>query len=229
MVRLITKNAPDCGPSCASRNITAITKAVEKCCQAIRKQRFHNPLPITARRSIKPQKGELCGALFPPPSGKTMNVSGFAKLAMACAVVEVSIDLSECIPKVRGVWLGVDGGRIISVNRAKRNLTRSVVQALGWAFTECIEYTNGALPENQYANFTIPSPADIPPINIGFFSHDTEMKGIGELPFACVPAAFLQAVSQAMDHSFKSIPLKRKEIWEMIRIRNNEPQTQASK
>jgi CO/xanthine dehydrogenase Mo-binding subunit len=229
MVRVVTENAPDCGPSCASRNITVISKTVENCCQAIRKQRFHTPLPITVRRFIKPQKGELCASFFPPPSGKIMDVSGFSKLAMACAVVEVSIELSECVPKVRGVWLGIDGGKIISVNRAKRSLARSAVQALGWAFTECIEYTNGFLPENQYANFTIPSPADIPPVNIDFFSHDVEAKGIGELPFTCVPAAFLQAVSQAMDHSFKSIPLKRKEIWEIVRIRNYETQAQVSK
>jgi len=228
-VRLITENAPDCGPSCNSRNITSITKAVEKCCQTIRKQRFHNPLPITVRRSIKPQKGELCGGRFAPLPGKTMDISGFSKLGTACAVVEVSIDLSECIPKIRGVWLGVDGGKIISINRAKRSLTRSVIQALGWAFTECIEYTEGVISNSQYENFSIPSPVDIPAINIDFFPQDTEAKGIGELPFTCIPAAFLQAVSQAMDHSFKSIPLKRKEIWEMVRVRNNETHTMVSK
>ena len=225
MVKIISPNAADCGPSCASRNITILTKAVEKCCQTIRKQRFHNPLPITVRRSVKQAKGDLCGGAFTAPLGKEMDISGFSKMGMACAVVEVSIDLSECIPKIRGVWLGIDGGKIISINRAKRSLTRSAVQALGWAFTECIEYTDGALPRSQYANFTIPSPIDIPPINIEFFSQDTDTKGIGELPFTCIPAAFLQAVSQAMDHSFKSIPLKRKEIWEMVRIRNNEMQT----
>jgi CO/xanthine dehydrogenase Mo-binding subunit len=229
VVQVIGTGAPDCGPSCASRNITAVTKAVERCCYAIRRQRFHNPLPITVRRSIKPQKGELCEGLFPPHPGKSMDISGFSKLGTACAVVEVSIDLSECIPKIRGVWLGVDGGKIISINRAKRSLTRSIVQALGWAFTECIEYANGILPRNQYANFTIPSPVDVPPINIDFFSQGTEVKGIGELPFTCIPAAFLQAVSQAMDHSFKSIPIKRKEIWEMVRLKNNETQVQVSK
>jgi hypothetical protein len=49
-----------------------------------------------------------------------------------------------------------------------------------------------------------------------------DTKGIGELPFTCIPAAFLQAVSQAMDYCFKSVPLKRKEIWEMIRLRKIE-------
>ena len=222
-IRIITKNSPDSGPSCASRNITTLTKLVEKCCQAIQKQRSKSPLPLTVSRSIKPQNGAFLNGLFPPPAGKTMDISGFLKPAGACAVVEVSIDIVECIPKIRGIWLGVAGGKIISVNRAKRSLVRGAVQSLGWVFTECIEYINGVLPENQYQNFLIPSPADIPPIQISFLEENSsETKGIGELPFTCIPAAFLQAVSQAMDFSFQSIPLKRNDIWEMIRLKNLE-------
>jgi len=228
MVRIITTRAPDCGPSCASRNITAITKMVEKCCLAIRKQRFHDPLPITVRRSVKPQSGSLCDDRFLPPNGKVMDINGFSKLGTAAAVVEVMIDLAECIPKVRGVWIAIDGGKIISKNRSKRCVMRHSIQALGWAFAENIEYVNGIIPENQFNNYAIPSPAEIPPIQIDFLpSTLTEPKGIGELPFTCIPAAFLQAVSQAMDYSFKSIPLKRNEIWDMIRVRNTEaPQRQ---
>jgi CO/xanthine dehydrogenase Mo-binding subunit len=230
MVRIISSNAPDCGPSCASRNITAITKLVEKCCLAIRKQRFHDPLPITVRRSVKPQNGTLMRGQLTPAEGKNFDINGFSKLGLACAVVEVSIDLVECTPVIRGVWLGVDGGKIISPNRAKRSLTRSSTQALGWAFTENIEYINGAIPQDQYNNFTIFSPVEIPPIHIDFFSEDlNEAKGISELPFTCIPAAFLQAVSQAIDHSFKSIPLKRKDIWEILRAKNLDTGAQGAR
>jgi len=218
MVRIVSVNSPDCGPSCASRNITILTKLVEKCCLAIRKQRFHDPLPITVRRSVKPQPGSLWGGRI-----QVKDASGFAKQGIAAAVVEVSIDLIDCIPVVRGVWLCVDGGKIISKNRAKRALGRAAAQSLGWAFTEIIEYINGVLPRSQYDNFTIFSPMQIPPIHIEFFnSQSADPKGIGDVAFTCIPAAFHQAVSQALDHSFKSIPLKRKEIWEMIRARNIE-------
>ena len=217
MVSVISDGAPDSGPSCASRNITAITKLVEKCCVAISKQRFHDPLPITVRRSVKPQSGSLRY-----DNWKVMDTNGFIKPGLAAAVVEVSIDLFDCAPRIRGIWLAVDGGKIISNHRAKRNLTRAVTQALGWTFTEDIEYENGILPENQYNNFATFSLLDTPPIQIEFLSTDVnEPKGIGELPFSCVPAAFMQAVSQAMDHCFKSIPLKRNEIWEILRERND--------
>jgi CO/xanthine dehydrogenase Mo-binding subunit len=230
MVRLVTVKAPDCGPSCSSRNITAITKLVEKCCQAIRKQRFHDPLPITVRRSIKPHSGALCSGRFLPAEGKVMDISGFSKPGMAAAVVEVAVDLIECIPKIRGVWLAIDGGKIISQNRARRSLNRGTVQALGWTFAENIVFENGALPKIQYNNYAIPSPANIPPIYIDFISGgSSEPRGIGELPFTCIPAAFLQAVSQAMDQCYKTIPLDRKEIWDMVRLRNVETPAQGLK
>jgi len=217
MVRIISLNSPDCGPSCASRNITVVTKLVEKCCHEIRKQRFHNPLPITVRRSIKPKNGSLRGFFHPPP-GKLMDTSVFSRPAVACAVVEVSIDPAECRPKIRGVWAAIDGGKIISANRAKRNLVRASTQALGWAFSEKIEYINGTLPQEQYLNFSIIPPAEIPQIEIDFLHPERgSPKGVGELPFTCIPAAFMQAVSQAMDHSFNSIPLKKNEIWEIIK------------
>jgi CO/xanthine dehydrogenase Mo-binding subunit len=100
------------------------------------------------------------------------------------------------------------------------------VQALGWSFTEYIEYENGVLPKNQYDNFAILPPADIPTVNIEFLPDSDDPKGIGELPYTCIPAAFIQAVSQAMDYSFKSIPLKRKEIWEMVRLKKLETPAQ---
>jgi len=224
-VRIVSSNAADCGPSCASRNITTITKLVEKCCLAIRKQRFHDPLPITVRRSIKPQSGSLRSGRITPSDGKVFDSSSFSKPGMAAAVVEVTVDLVECIPKVRGVWMTVDGGKVISANRAKRSLTRGAAQALGWAFTENIEYIDGVLPASQYDNFTIFAPVEIPPIDIEFLSGDSDdPKGVGDLPFTCIPSAFMQAVSQAMDHCFKNIPLKKKEIWEMVRLRNDKTQ-----
>ncbi|MCL2214225.1 MAG: molybdopterin-dependent oxidoreductase [Treponema sp.] len=212
MVRIVSADSPDCGPSCSSRNITLITKLVEKCCLAIRKQRFRDPLPITVRRSAKPAEGTLRNG-----SWKVKDITSLARPGLAAAVVEVSIDLVECLPVIRGVWLAVDCGKIISANRAKRNLTRSITQALGWAFTENIEYKDGVIPKIQYDNFSIYPQHESHPIHVEFFPGDkSEPKGAGELPFTCIPAAFMQAVSQAMDHDFNSIPLKKKDIWEMI-------------
>jgi CO/xanthine dehydrogenase Mo-binding subunit len=110
--------------------------------------------------------------------------------------------------------MSVDGGKIIAEDRARKSLKESAVQALGWAYQEHINYVNGIIPMDQYDNFNIPNPSEIPPIGIEFITNgQNESKGIGDLPFTCIPAAYLQAVSQAMDYHFQSIPLKALDIW----------------
>jgi CO/xanthine dehydrogenase Mo-binding subunit len=223
-VRILNSpGAPDAGPACASRNITVLTRLMEKCCVAVRKQRFRDPLPITVRRQIKPQVIPLLQGRFPPPEGKLMDASGFVKPGLAAAVVEVEIDSVEYVPKIRGVWLAVNGGKILFEDRARRSLKIAAVEALGWSFGEQAEYVEGAISRSQFEQYQIPAPGDIPPVHIDFIWNDSgEPKGIGELPFTCVPAAYLQAVSQAMDHHFQSIPLGRDDIWEAGKLKKME-------
>ena len=207
MVRInYSAGYPDSGPSTVSRNITVLTTLVEQACLAIRKQRFRDPLPIAVRKAIRQSKKPILDI--------DMDLSGFTRPGWGSAVVEVTIDPIEYIPNIRSVWMGVNGGKIISEDNARRSLKSAVVQALGWAYREKINYIHGAIPADQFENFDIPGPSEIPPINIEFIRNGSEEpRGIGDLPFTCVPAAYLQAVSQAMDHHFQSIPLKSQDIW----------------
>jgi CO/xanthine dehydrogenase Mo-binding subunit len=209
-VRVVSDNtttSPDSGPATLSRNITLITRLVERCCAAIRKQRFRDPLPITVVRSYHPGK-------MPNWEGKPMDHNGLSHLGWGAAAVEVEIDPIEYIPRIRGAWLCVDGGRILSEPKARRSLTSTVIQALGWASREHIQYENGIIPLKQIHGYNIPVLQDIPPIHIDFIWNDVVTpKGIEELPFSCVPAAYVQAVSQALDHNFEKIPLDATDIW----------------
>jgi CO/xanthine dehydrogenase Mo-binding subunit len=96
----------------------------------------------------------------------------------------------------------------------------SVIHALGWASREKIAYAEGQIPDRQFEHYNIPSPRDIPPIHIDFIWNDTaHPKGIGELPFNCVPAAFVQAVSQAADYPFRRVPLTARDIWDAEKLK----------
>ncbi|QQO08052.1 xanthine dehydrogenase family protein molybdopterin-binding subunit [Breznakiella homolactica] len=207
-----TDKVPDSGPSCLSRNITVVTKLIERACSAIRKQRFRDPLPITVKRSYKPAKG-ISWANTP------IDQNALTHLSWAAGVVEVEIDPIELTPKVRGVWMAVDGGKILSEQRARSSLNFSISQALGWASRERLSYEDGVIPENGMLLYNIPASQDLPPIHIDFAWNDTvNPRGIGELAFSCIPAAYAQAVSQAADYSFESIPITAKDVWEVKKI-----------
>jgi CO/xanthine dehydrogenase Mo-binding subunit len=225
-VRILSGNtscSPDSGPASLSRNVTTVTKLVERCCLAIRKQHFRDPLPITVRRACRPLKNSGLEETFPVPRGRLFDAASLSLPGWGAAVVEVEIDPAEYAPRIRGAWLGIDGGKILSETRARRCLKASVVQALGWASRERLEYTEGRIDREQIDAYDIPHPRDTPPIHIDFLWNDTgDPKGIGELPFGCIPAAYVQAVSQAMDHPFETIPLGAAEVWEAKKLQKPE-------
>jgi len=202
----------DTGPLTMSRAITVVTRLVEQACVAISKKRFRDPLPINVRKTIRPQKNPAWDECFSSPQAPDSN--GFAHPGWASAIVEVEIDPIEYLSRIRGVWMGVDGGSIISTDRACKSLKESAVQALGWVYREQVKYINGVIPASQQDNFEIPATMEIPSINIEFIRNEhSGPKGIGDLPYTCIPAAYMQAVSQAMDSYFQSIPLKDLDIW----------------
>ena len=219
---------PDSGPSISSRSVTVVAKLVEQACLSVQKRRFRDPLPITVRKTARLQKDAAGEKILSPPKGLRGNAlqdfSVLARPGRAAAVVEVEIDPVEFIPRIRGIWMSVDGGKIICEERARRKLNVSAIQALGWIYRERISYTNGCIPADQFEGFDIFAAAEMPVINIDFVQNDSassggknggsnDPKGIGDLPFACIPAAYYQAVSQAADDEFNSIPLRKREMW----------------
>jgi len=156
---------------------------------------------------------------FPAP----VDPESFSHSGSGSAVVEIEINPVSLAPFVRGIWLVVDGGKIESEDRASRVLRTGIVQALGWACREKIFYKDGKIPQNCFRCYDLPSPEQIPRITIEFFRNDAkDPKSTGELPFCCVPAAYVQAVSQAMDHHFMSIPLRTEDIWEAWKEKQTE-------
>jgi CO/xanthine dehydrogenase Mo-binding subunit len=207
---------PDSGPDTLSRDMTVLTRLVEGACGNIKKQRFRDPLPITVRRSYRPARAQSWdGRLFDPQA--------FSQLGWGAAVVEVEIYPLDYTPKIRGVWLGVDAGKTQLETRARRSLKFSTIQALGWASQEQLSYVEGQIPLRHVYDYDIPALTDIPPVHIDFAWSDTSShRGVGELPFSCVPAAYVQAVSQAMDHPFEKIPLTARDIWETLAQKRQE-------
>jgi CO/xanthine dehydrogenase Mo-binding subunit len=202
---------PDSGPLTLSRKIAVLTRLVEQGCREISRKRSRGTLPLSIRKTVHPQNNPVWDEFYSPQSP---DYNAFARPGWASAIVEIEIDPIDFLPWIRGVWMSVDGGKIIAEDRARKSLKESAVQALGWAYREQISYVNGIIPPDQYDNFIIPDPAEIPPIGIDFIINgQNESKGIGDLPFTCIPAAYLQAVSQAMDYHFQSVPLKALDLW----------------
>jgi CO/xanthine dehydrogenase Mo-binding subunit len=116
--------------------------------------------------------------------------------------------------------MSLDGGKILSQRKAWQSVRFSVIQALGWASRERLSYEEGSIPAGQFPVYDLPNLQEIPPINIDFiWNNAAPPKGIGDVPFNCVPAAFVQAVSQAVDHPFERLPVTARDIWDTGKFR----------
>jgi CO/xanthine dehydrogenase Mo-binding subunit len=197
----------DSGPLCGT---AAIADLIIQACRDIQKRRLIEPLPITSTVTQK-QK---------PPSTKDGKSNAFDSLSFGVAVVEVEIDTITYIPLIRGISLSIEGGHVFSEKQMQNLLKMSSIHALGWASREYLRYIEGKIPDELLYRYAIAAPDEIPPIQIQFLKNDeAPPKDIGNLPFSTIPAAYVQAVSQAMDYPFDSIPLTVQDIWEAALIK----------
>jgi len=110
----------------------------------------------------------------------------------------------------------VDAGRIVDRTLALSALRSSIISALnlctGADFKP--EEAGGA----QYLRDRIMSLSEIPFIGIEFIDSEktTIPRGLGELPFITIPAAFYSALTQALGIEPRQLPLRGGEILRLL-------------
>lgn len=196
-----TDKVPDSGPSTLSRNIAAVTSLIEKCVAEIQRKRFRSPLPILARKRQRPARrgGAAEGSGSAP----------FQNHGWAGAVVEAEVDEASLEIKPLRAWICVDGGTIASEPRARAAIEAGVAAALGWAQAERLAFFEGAVEEESFFRYRPMPLSEMPPVVVEFLASadSAPRKGIGELPYHCVPAAFAQALAQATGRDLQGLPL----------------------
>ena len=202
-----TSEVPDSGPSMLSRNVAVVNRLIERSCVAIRSRRFRSPLPI-ASRAVHRSRNTLRW------EGGTVRGYPFESLSCCGAVVELELNPWSLEPCILGVWLCVDGGKIASERFARGTLASSTLAALGHCVREYLPLEDGRVPADGYRGYGLLSLAEAPPIEIEFLPwNDTDaLKGIGELPYLCVPAAFAAAAAQASDSGGNRLPFDSEEF-----------------
>jgi CO/xanthine dehydrogenase Mo-binding subunit len=199
---LYTEGGKDGGPPMFSRRITIMTKLLADCCELLKKKRFRSPLPLSVSKTWSLPSSYAW-------DDKTFIGEPFIELAWAAAVVELRVDTLTFNPEIEGIWMAVDGGKILSKTGALTSLETSINDAIGWTIFEHISYLSGAIPRRQFTLYKIPNTRDVPTPEIIFFEDGTKgpVKGIGELSHACIPAALSNALGQAVGLPFSGIPV----------------------
>ena len=182
-------------PEDSYSSISIMNELVKKCCTDIQKKRFHQPLPITAKRGgtltqkTKWDKDKFCGTPFYTTSFIT-------------TVVEVELDTYTYNEKIKGIWVTVDCGELFDEAAALRTIRLEIQQEL----TMLVK------------GKTVSCDA----ININFIQSENRSGQVGGLIHNSLPAAFSSALSLALTTQLTEIPCTEDLLFQLIRDRTKE-------
>lgn len=199
---------PDSGPSLLSRNVTIITRLIERCCQTIQKKRFRNPLPIEVKRSYRATSKTKWNE-------ESFTGRPFSSLSWGSMVVEVEVDPIYLEVKLRGIWMVVDCGTVYNKMWVEKVLSAETMHVLDWVTSRPI------IPDQPWwinRSFDIGNFTRLPVLSIDFITGAKrgEAGGIGELPANLLPAAYISAVSQATGYYIDTLPLYPARLHDFI-------------
>ncbi|MBO6131832.1 MAG: xanthine dehydrogenase family protein [Treponema sp.] len=178
-------------PETVYSNISVMTQLLRKCCETIKTKlsRKKNEFPFTVQKSVTSSLKKLWN---------TNSFSGqpFHSTSFAAAILELELDPCTFREKIKKIQVFVDGGKILNPVAAQSSVRLGIQRILtSLVAREKLDY-------------------EIQDIEISFLESEEAPMQIGENVFHIIPAAYTQALSQALDHTVSSLPLSIESIFE---------------
>ena len=126
----------------------------------------------------------------------TFTGTPFYTVSWGACVVEIEIDPILYKINIRGIWITINAGEIISRKQAELSVKKAV------------EIILPQLMENTYIKSDC--------VHVSFIENDEEPRQIGEIVYNLLPSAFATAVSHAMGKAVTSLPITNGYIYGML-------------
>ncbi len=231
-----TTEVPNSGPTVASRTVMVVGKLVESAARGIQQT-----LRLAGMLGDQYSADEFCAACqdyvaangplrswsqYEPPPGifwddQAYRGEAYAAYSWAVYVAEVAVDLTTYSVSVNDFVALQEVGRVLHPVLAIGQIVGGVAQGIGFALYEKVIWQQGRMQNSQMTNYIMPTSIDLPPIRV-FFEELGNVhgafgaKGIGELPMDGPAPAILNAVEDALEIRFDSIPLMPEDIFEAV-------------
>ena len=123
---------------------------------------------------------------------------GFEKGSYVAAAAEISIEAKTGRVKIERVVEGFECGAIVNRLHLHNQVEGAVVQAIGGALFEQIEFRNGQILNGKFARYRVPRFSDMPAIEIVLLDRkDLPSAGAGETPIVGLAPAVGNAIFNA--------------------------------
>jgi CO/xanthine dehydrogenase Mo-binding subunit len=210
----------------ASELLNVVTEDWEYIDGMMRLNEFEIKTDKVAREIHFSPPHELCMVVYfyEPPSqfqdkGFKGNVS--ANYAFASQAIEVEVDTVTGNVKVLNAHVAQDVGRVLNPLGLQGQIEGGIATGIGYALTEEMIYEEGVLKNPSFHGYKILTTTDMPSVN--FYPIETfdeagpyGAKGASEAPLIPTAAAIANAVSNALDIRFYSLPITAEKVLKAL-------------
>jgi CO/xanthine dehydrogenase Mo-binding subunit len=133
--------------------------------------------------------------------------AGFEKGSYVAACVEVTTDPKTGFT-ITDFHMAYECGAILNPSNLRAQVEGSIIQGLGGALMEKLDFENGRLTNGTFAQYKMPRFRDVPPITITLLDRkDLTPVGAGETPIVVVAPAIASAVAALTKQPQRALPL----------------------
>lgn len=133
---------------------------------------------------------------------------GFEKGGYIATCAEVSVDQRSGKVKLERIVEAFECGAIVNPLHLENQIEGAIVQAIGGALFESIQFANGSILNPRFKNYRVPRFSDVPPIEVVLVNRkDLPSAGAGETPIVGLAPAVSNAVFAATGKRLRSLPL----------------------
>jgi isoquinoline 1-oxidoreductase len=143
------------------------------------------------------------------PEGRGYGIAcGFEKGSYVATAAEVSVDPKTKAVKIERAVESFECGAIVNKLHLHNQVEGAVVQAIGGALFESIQFKNGQILNGRFSRYRLPRFSDMPKIEIVLLDRkDLPSAGAGETPIVGLAPAVGNAIFNATGERIRSLPL----------------------
>jgi len=157
---------------------------------------------------------EAAAKSFGWPRKKTQKGQGFGiacgyeKASYVATCAEVAVDKTSGVVLVVRLVEAFECGAIVNPDGLRNQVVGAMIQGLGGALFEAIEFENGRIKNPHFATYRVPRFRDVPEIEgILLDRKDIPSAGAGETPIMAVAPAIGNAIFDATGIRFNNLPM----------------------
>jgi nicotinate dehydrogenase subunit B len=144
----------------------------------------------------------------PPPGHGYGLACGTEKGSCVAACVEVAVDGATGAVRLVRVVEAFECGAIVNPDGLENQVEGAVIQAMGGALFEAIDFADGRVRTDRFSRYRVPRFADVPPIEVVLVDRpDLPPAGAGETPIVGLAPAVANAIYAASGRRLRALPL----------------------